>query len=369
MKLNLVNHILIIAVITGALVGSCEKAASEKEFGFSKIYMPQAIFKSGGTTNNYPVPSGTDSSTYNYLVDTKDKKLNIILGAALSGRNSSGFAVDIKVNNDTVQQLFTANVLDTALYRLMPASMYSLPAKMEVEPGSLSGTFYLSVDIAALKQDEYAGKLLVLAVQLANPDRYELNNAVSTTLVIIDVNALVIGPAVNVTSTYILNPGSPFIAAAMNGSRWGTLKDWKVNAAALSHGGVGSYSFDGDGACMNLESGWGSPLIANGKIYQTVTLPAGTYAFDPSGGAWKWQGTKDPAYVVVAPGMDTLPDYNNIVNNAAVLYNRIAQQQRLVYFQVNGSAKVTLGIVVNYIQDQQGIKSTKVALYNYPKHL
>ncbi|WP_205511097.1 DUF5013 domain-containing protein [Longitalea arenae] len=369
MKHKLVNHIFIIAVFTGILVTSCEKAASEKDYGLSKIYMPQAIFKSGGTTNNYPVPSGSDSSTYNYLVDTKDKKLNIILGAALSGRNSSGFSVDITVNNDTVQQLLAANMLDTTLYKLMPATMYTLPATMEVEPGNLSGTFYLSVDITALKQSQYAGKLLVLAVQLANPSRYELNSAISTTLVIIDVNALVIGPAVNVTSRYILNPGSPFIASAMNGNRWGTLKDWKVNAAALSHGGVGSYSFDGDGACMDLESGWGSPLISNGKIYQTINLPAGTYAFDPSGGAWKWQGTKDPAYVVVAPGIDTLPDHNNIVNNPAVLYSRIAQPQPLVYFELNAAARVTLGIVVNYVQDQQGFKSTKVVLFNYPKHL
>lgn len=369
MKLKLVNHIFILAVITGTLLGSCEKAASEKDFGFSRIYMPQAIFKSGGATNNYPVPSGTDSSTYNYLLDSKEKKLNIILGAALSGSINNGFTVDIKVNNDTVQQLFTTKTLDTAIYKLMPASMYSLPSNIELEPGNLAGTFYLSVDIAVLKQDQYAGKFLVLAVQLANPDRYELNSAINTTLVIIDVNALVIGPAVNITSAYILNPGSPFVAAAMNGNRWGTLKDWKANNAVLSHGGVGGYSFDGDGACMDLESGWGSPLIANGKIYQTVTLPAGTYAFDPSGGAWKWQGTKDPAYVVVAPGMDSLPDYNNIVNNTAVLNSRIAQPQGLVTFQLTTSAKVTMGIVVNYILDQQGFKSTKVALYNYPKHL
>lgn len=362
-------HTLLAAVLTGTIVSSCEKAASEKDYGFSKIFMPQAIFKSGGTSINYPVPSGTDSSTYNYQVDTKEKKLNVILGATLSGVNSEGFTVDIKVDNDTIQQLFATNVLDPALYKLLPASMYSLPTTLTVAKGELSGTFNLSVDIPQLKLDQYIGKFLVLAVKLANPSKYELNGAQSTTIVIIDVNALVIGPAVNITSTYILNPGSPFIASAMNGSRWGTLKDWKANAAALSHGGVGGFSSDGDGATMDLESGWGSPLIANGKIYQTVNLPAGTYAFDPSGGAWKWQGTKDAAYVVVAPGLDTIPDYNNIVGSTTVLYKQIAQPQPLVYFELSTPGKVTLGIVVNYVQDQQGIKSTKVALNNYPKHL
>ncbi len=362
-------QLLLAVVITGVATISCEKAASEKEYGFQKIFMPQAIFKSGGTSNNYPVPSGTDSSTYNYQVDTKDKKLNIILGAAVSGTGNESFTVDIKVNNDTVQQLLSTNVLDPAVYKLMPASMYSLPANMEVEKGALSGSFNLSVDIAQLKLDQYAGKYLVLAVQLANPSLYELNAALSTTIVIIDVDALVIGPAVNITNTYILNPGSPFIASAMNGSRWGTLKDWKANAAALSHGGVGGFSLDGDGATMDLESGWGSPLIANGKLYQTINLPAGTYAFDPSGGAWKWQGTKDAAYVVVAPGLDTIPDYSQIVGNTTVMYKQIAKPQPLVYFELSAPGKVTVGVVVNYVQDQQGIKSTRVTLFNYPKHL
>jgi hypothetical protein len=362
-------HLLLAVVITGMVISSCEKAASEKAYGFSKIFMPQAIFKSGGTSNNYPVPSGSDSSTYNYEIDSKAKKLNIILGASVSGTNSDGFMVDIKIDSDTVQQLLATNVLDPALYKIMPASMYTLPANLEVAKGELSGTFNLSVDIGQLKLDQYVGKFLVLAVKLANPNRYELNGAISTTVVIIDVNALVIGPAVNITSTYILNPGAPFVASVMNGSRWGTLKDWKANAAALSHGGVGGFSLDGDGATMDLESGWGSPLIANGKIYQTVNLPAGTYAFDPSGGAWKWQGTKDVGYVVVAPGLDTIPDYSNIVGNTTILYKQIAQPQPLVVFELGAPGKVTLGLVVNYIQDQQGIKSTKVALFNYPKHL
>ncbi len=124
MKQNWINYIL--TAVAGLFICACEKAASEEAYGFSMIYMPQAIFKSGGSTNNYPVPSGSDSSTYNYVIDTKEKKLNIILGAAVSGPGEGGYTVDIKVDNDTIQQLFTTKVLDTALYKLMPASMYSL---------------------------------------------------------------------------------------------------------------------------------------------------------------------------------------------------------------------------------------------------
>lgn len=363
---------LLLFVFFSVLI-SCRKDDSAKTYGFSKIYMPQAIFKSGGVSNNYPVPSGTDSSTYNYSVDATDKKIDIILGAALSGSGDEGYSVDIKVDDDTIQKLFSSKTLDTAIYKLLPASMYTLPATLDVPKGSRSGTFDLSVDIPQLKSSAYTGKYLVLAVKLDHSTKqekkYELNNALSTTIVIIDVNALVIGPAVNVTAKYILNPGNPFIASAMNGARWGTLKDWKTNAAVLSHGGVGGFSSDGHGKTMNLESGWGSPLIKNGKIYQTITLPKGTYSFDPSGGSWKWQGTKDPAYAVVAPKLDTLPDYSNIVNNGSIIYERIAQPQKLVIFELTAATKITLGVVVNFVQNEQGFKSAQVTLHHYPKHL
>jgi len=356
-------------LLTAALLGSCRKDDSKVSYGFSKVYMPQAIYLSGGVNNNYPVPSGTDSSNYNYYLDTKSGKLNVILGASLSGPASGAYSVDVKVDNDTVQQLFTTGVLDPALYKLMPSTMYAIPTRLDVAPGARSGSFDLGIDIGALKSPDYAGKFLVLAVRIANPTQYMLDTAQGATIVIVDVNSLVIGPAVDISLQYISNPGNPFVASGMNGTRWGSLKGWQANAAALSHGGFGGYSSDGDGQTMDLESGWGSAQILNGKVYQTLNLPAGTYTFDASGGSWKWQGTKDAGYVVVAPALDTLPDYNNVMTAAGVLYQVIAQPQGKVGFQLTAPGKVTVGVVVNYIQTEQGIKSTKVSLMNYPKHL
>lgn len=356
-----------------AMLFSCSKDDSKKEFGYSKIYMPQAILKSGGTNNNYPVPSGTDSSTYNYQVDETNNKVNIILGAALTGPGKEAFAVDITVDNDTVMQLLNTGTLDPALYELMPVSMYTIPERLEVSQGSASATFFVSLDIAQLKLDIYAGKYLVLAVKIANPDKYELNTQLSTTIIILDVNTLVIGPAINITSEYIKNPGGPFLAAGfMSGStRWGTLKEWKTNTSALSHGGFGGFSSD-NGGTMNMESGWGSPQILNGKIYQTISLPAGTYAFDLSGGNWAGGElfSKDPGYIVVAPGRDTLPDYNDIAGNTSVFHQLFAKPvQPLVNFELSAQTTVTLGVVVNYAQTEQGFKTKMVKLFNYPKHL
>ena len=356
---------------------SCKKADSEKDWGFSKIYMPQAISKSGGININYPVPSGIDSSTYNYRINLADRKVNIILGAYLSGPARGAYSVGIQVNNDTIQQLLDNNTFDKATYKLMPSTMYTLPPDLDVPEGQKAGTFNLSLDIDQLKSSTYAGKFLLLAVQLTNSSKggtiYELNRELSTAFVIVDVNALVIGPPVTVTNQYIKNPGNPFVRDVLqpNQTRWATLKDWQTNAAARSHGGYGGWSSD-IGGTMNMESGWGSPQILNGKIYQTVTLPPGRYAFDISGGNWSGgeHFLKDTAYSVVALNADDLPDYSNIVGNSGVFYQVLTKSpQDQVIFTLSATTKVTLGIVVNYVLTEQGFKSKQVMLYTFPKAL
>ncbi|WP_419699267.1 DUF5013 domain-containing protein [Mucilaginibacter sp. NFX135] len=366
MKFNKTLWLPVAVIVFALQIGSCKKGASQLPYGFSMVYMPQSILKSGGVNNNYPVPSGTDTSTYNYVVDQAKGKVNIILGVSVSGPDKSGYGVDIKTNTDTVGQLFTSGVIDSVNYKLMPDAMFTLPSHIDIPSGNVAGTFYLSVDLATMKKAEYAGKKLILAVSIANPSKYALNRALATTIVIIDVDALVIGPANDITSKYIQNPGNNFVASSMDaGGRWGTLASWTTNAAILSHNGKGGYGTDGDGINMDLESGWGSPQILNGKVYQTITLPAGSYTFDLA--PFVWQGTKDITYVVVAPNSDSLPDYNSIPGNTGIYYAPFTNSA--VSFKLTASTKVTVGVVVNYTQDQQGFKTHGVHLYNYPKHL
>ena len=347
-----------------SMLCSCEKE-NLYDYGISKIYMPQAVNQSGGVNINYTVPVGTDSSTFNYTLEIERQRLNVILGVSLSGMKPASYSVDLQVDTDTIQRLIANKTLD-ANTMLMPASMYTLPKNIRVAADSASKTFYLTLNINELKKAEYAGKKLALAVGLANPSPYGLSATASKTIVIVDVDALVIGPAIEITSKYVKNSGNPFVASTMDaGGRWGTLADWVANSGAMSHNGIGGFSKDGDGPSMNMESGWGSPAIKNGKIYQTITLPAGTYAFDPS--PWIWQGTKDVSYVVVAPNASTLPDYANIASSTSVLSATFDKPR--VTFKLTATTQVTVGVVVNYVQDQQGFKTKAVHLYSYPKHL
>lgn len=373
MKSKKITTALFVLMSSFAALQSCRKADADIAYGSSKIYMPQAILKSGGVDNNFPVPSGVDSSTLNYVVDKANDKVNVLLGASLSGPASGAYSVDISVNNDTVQQLIANGTFNPATYMVMPASVYTLPTKLDVAAGKRSASFSLSMSIEQLKLPIYAGKFLVAAVKISNPSQYELNNALSTTVVILDVNKLVIGPSVNVTAQYILNPGAPFKSDGfMSGStRWGNLKDWKTNEAARSHGGFGGFSSDGGGT-MNMESGWGSPKILNGKIYQTITLPAGSYSFDLAGGSWAGGENfmKDIGYSVVALGADELPDYSNIVGNTAILYQPFVKTNMpAINFELDVETKLTVGTVVNYASDEQGFKTKQVILLSYPNHL
>jgi hypothetical protein len=111
----------------------------------------------------------------------------------------------------------------------------------------------------------------------------------------------------DVTSIYLTNTG-PFVRDTYDGGRWGTLPaPWITSANVKNHSGYGGYAADAGGVLV-MESGWsGTANITNGKIYQTVTLPAGNYIFQID----CYTEALDPVYIVAAAGT-TLPDISNL---------------------------------------------------------
>ena len=171
---------------TSALPG-CEKNDSAQPFGVTNIFMPQATV-SGGSNNNYPVPAGNDSATWNYTIDSVNNKVNVLLGVCRGGTQSyDPFSVSITTNTDTVNQLILAGTLGAGTV-LMPADLYTLPSSVSVGAGAVAASFNLSLDETKLKL--YAGSKLVLAVSIGNPTKYQLNAKLSTTIVLVNVNAL-----------------------------------------------------------------------------------------------------------------------------------------------------------------------------------
>jgi hypothetical protein len=146
------------------------------------------------------------------------------------------------------------------------------------------------------------------------------------------------------TAKYFKNSGNPFNAAA-SGGRWRNIADWLVTPNIRNHGGLGGWCSD-QGGCLAMEMGWdGTAKIIDGKIYQSFTLPAGTYTFSID---LAKNEALDPVYMVAAEG-DILPDVAQISTSLA--YTNFANKS--IQFTLTKSTKVSLGFLATMTTGNQ----------------
>lgn len=175
--------IILLSALCLFAFASCEKADGEAEYGNLIVYIPQAM-TNGIIDNVYDVPSGGLEDTYNFKAETGT--VDVFLGVYRSGKiNAAEVTVDVLVDEAATQ----AQAAELGA-EVMPAAMYTLPAKATVPAGVNSKTFYLSIPRSALTEAANAGKVYVLCVSIANPTRFELNEDASTVVVRLDVDAL-----------------------------------------------------------------------------------------------------------------------------------------------------------------------------------
>ncbi|MCD8029330.1 MAG: DUF1735 domain-containing protein [Bacteroides sp.] len=181
------RSLFFILILSGLLVAGCKEGDGDADYGFAYIYMPQATV-SGGLNNHYPVPSGAGVSTYNFKEE--NSQIHIYLGILRSGliSGASGFTVNVSASSILTEEAIASGEIASAM--ALPAALYTLPDKATVEPGQSSASFFLSVDNSILTDDAYAGKNLVLAVEISNPTQYELSDQNTSVVVVIDVEAL-----------------------------------------------------------------------------------------------------------------------------------------------------------------------------------
>ncbi|MES2376068.1 MAG: DUF4998 domain-containing protein [Bacteroidota bacterium] len=140
--------------------------------------------------------------------------------------------------------------------------------------------------------------------------------------------------------------------AGYDGTRWGVLSDWTTNAAAKTYGTTikyGGYDNLNGNAAFGLEKGLTTPAITNGKIFQTILLPAGKYQFiwnqgtTPTGSA---NAGADPRYVIAAVGTD-LPDVANVTTAlGSASFAGVATANAT--FILSQPTTVSLGVVVSF---------------------
>jgi hypothetical protein len=154
----------------------------------------------------------------------------------------------------------------------------------------------------------------------------------------------------DVTAVFIKNPGNPFARSDNGSGKWGLPKDWQVNASVVNQNNDlgGGWSSD-NGGCIHFESkNWGDAPLVNGKVYQSFTLPAGTYDLDVV--TIGYGGTMN-ANEVVATGT-TLPDIDDLNGNPSVLAlfhgdNNTIGGTHTLTFTLTEQTTVTFGWVVS----------------------
>ena len=152
----------------------------------------------------------------------------------------------------------------------------------------------------------------------------------------------------DVSELYLTNYKRPFDRSEFDGSRWGTLADWVTNDAMkhrdASSGRVGGYATD-NGGTVKFEIGYGGAEIINGKVYQTVSLPAGRYRFTTNVAEQNW-GDHVPVFLVANEG-EQLPDYDAVESDASLGSARLTSGVVSFEFEVEEPSAVSLGFVVN----------------------
>lgn len=183
---NLIDRISTLYMVSFVLLClvSCGTDDNEKTWGETKIYMPQAAILSGGMDNNYYVPL-SGSSTQNYIIDEETNTMKIALGVYRSGlQKLEAYSVKVFVDEDATNQTVANSVSVAAV---LPADVYSLPDEIHVPQGEREATFFLSIDMDKLIESFENQNLarIVLVVGIKDPSRYELNEELSKTTIMI----------------------------------------------------------------------------------------------------------------------------------------------------------------------------------------
>lgn len=248
------------------VIVSCEKDDSDKNWGVAKIYMPQAAVVSGGINNNYPVPWSSGYGVNNYEIDSTENTIKIVLGVYQSGiRPIGGYSVHIAANVDTTNQIVDGGSVNDGV--LLPEDVYTLPEEISVPDGQREATFYLTIDRSKLiaEYPDYYNKKLLLAVNISNASKYELNDALSTTVVVIDAKEFMPEPP----KVNLIQGGD---MEASTEKYWTRITqnsgiDADRTLADISFTGVLSWS-NGDGSVTGDDLIYQTLQVTQGKSYQ-----------------------------------------------------------------------------------------------------
>ncbi len=193
------KKILLLSIVLMA-AWACQKSDANRDYGFAKVYIPQAGVT--GLDNSYPIPLGPFYQNRDYACryDPSSGMLQIVVGVIRSGYFSTQEAYSVSLGPCKGE---TDRKLAEYALREVPATelkqdLCSIPARIEVGQGQSGETCYVGVDMKALalqkaslvSDSQY--KLLVLGLEISNlngPSNYELSDKNTNVVIVLDLNS------------------------------------------------------------------------------------------------------------------------------------------------------------------------------------
>lgn len=191
---------LYIIILLAFAIVSCGTNDATADYGFPKVYIPQATVT--GLDNSYPIPSGPfyRNSVYTCSYNKESGKLEIALGVIRSGHfaHQQAFSVDLGVSAaETARKLGEYAASGVAAAEL-PVSVCDIPGKISVSEGNSGGTCVIGVDLKALSAgragiyDSGQYKLLVLGLEISNltgASDYSLADNYTSVVIVLDLGS------------------------------------------------------------------------------------------------------------------------------------------------------------------------------------
>ena len=169
----------------------------------------------------------------------------------------------------------------------------------------------------------------------------------------------------NYQQDFVADPAYPTIGD------WSTPMYWTVNDAVLYNTNENGKTGGLNNNMLMLQTGtnWGSPSsITNAKMYQTTTLPEGSYKLTIN--AQEYIATSGASLYFVAASGENLPDIDYVLTSTDVIGKLQLEGEHLstggpysetMTFTVNSKQKVTLGFVLTF-PDYRNFKVTSLKL-------
>ena len=323
-----------------------------------------------------------DSSEIPVTDDKRQKKMETIVSGLIEGKQSIEIityddAGHRSVPTEVLAEAFGAQYISSLLPRtIRNAELYGTDVKLQffkADP-AITSTEVKYTDATATERTVVIFNKDSIATLPNFPagGNFEYRSWFKPDSFAIDTLAptwLKTGPKENISATYLKNNKYPFAYSIWDGTRYGSVKDWTENTAAKQKGTGKIYgAFDGQTLALSKAVA-ADGNITDGKVTQTITLPAGKYEL-----VWTNEGlpTPDnagtqPRFIAVAPGND-IPNTAQLNATTTLGYaSFIGVTTARAPFTLSAETKVTVGIVVNFSTAPQSFKTFEVRLLKVPE--